>query len=96
MTAAFRYGWPWPWHSSLSAALAERAGPASDYLSPPQVSRARVEMADHLRNQLTDNAVMICRWPDRRKPERLADYCRERGCPCTDQCAGQSCYLLQQ
>ena len=54
-----RYGWPWPWHASISAALAERAGPASDYLSPPQQSRARVE---YLAATIT-----TCTWPTRER-----------------------------
>ena len=67
MTA--RYGWPWPWHASISTALAERAGPASDYLSPPQPSHARVEFLAA--------TVTTCRWPDP-APKRSREWWEDR------------------
>lgn len=54
---------------AIMACLRDRAGPASDYTSPPQAPFQR--------------------------PERLADFCIKNGCPVADDCAGQSCYLLQ-
>ena len=53
-------GWPWPWLTDdLRRALAERAGPASDYLSPPQQS--------HARREFLAATVTTCTWPTRER-----------------------------
>ena len=76
---------------TIARLLAERAGPAADYTSPPQVSHME---RDHVYQFPTWYGREPAYLPDPGLPSPRAEYCSAHGCPIAPDCE-EACYLLQ-